>query len=64
MAADFVTNAQISVPLKTNLTADVDLGGLKFSYNGGIFYEPTDVFMPIKLPAPWPGTSNSTGANL
>lgn len=62
--ADFVTNAQISVPLKTNLTADVDLGGLKFSYNGGIFYEPTDVFMPIKLPPPWPGTTPAGGGRL
>jgi hypothetical protein len=62
--SDFVTNAQISVPLKTNLTADADLGGLKFSYEHGVFYEPQDTFMPIKLPPKWPGTTNNPGGSL
>lgn len=62
--SDFVTNAQISVPLYTGLSADVDLGGLKFNYQHGIFYEVSSTFIPIKLPPPWPANTPSTGGAL
>lgn len=55
--ADYVTNAQISVPLHVpGLRADVDLGGLKFSYQHGIFYEVGATQLPITMPPPWPTT--------
>lgn len=38
---DFVANCPISVPLRLqNVGADVDLGGVKFSYRHGMFYTP------------------------
>lgn len=52
--ADYVTNAQISVPLHdSRLQADVDLGGLKFSYQFGMFYDVSANFLPITLPPPF-----------
>jgi hypothetical protein len=55
--ADYVANTQISVPIAdTRLKADVDLNGLKFSYQYGIFYEVSSTFLPITLPPPWDTT--------
>lgn len=62
--ADYITNAQISVPLYTGLKPDVDLGGLQFSYQHGIFYDTTASFLPITLPPPWPGTTPTPGGGL
>lgn len=55
--ADYVTNTQISVPLHVpGLKADADLGGLKFSYQHGIFFEVGGTQLPITLPPPMPTT--------
>lgn len=59
--ADYITNTNISVPLAdARLKADVDLGGLKFSYDYGVFYEVSDTPLPITLPPPWPTGQAST----
>lgn len=52
--ADFYANTQISVPIRDpRLKADVDLGGLKFSYQYGMFYEVSETYLPITMPPPW-----------
>jgi hypothetical protein len=59
--ADYYANTQITVPLHdSRLTPDVDLNGLQFNYNYGIFFQPTDTFIPITLPPPWPTTQGIT----
>lgn len=54
---DYVTDGPISAPLYIpGCKADVDLGGLKFSYQHGIFYTPSTgnmTTLPIKLPPPF-----------
>jgi len=48
---DYVADCPISVPLYVpNASADVDLGGLKFSYQLGLFYTPTAPTVPIQPP--------------
>jgi hypothetical protein len=52
--ADYVTNTEISRPLQDpRLQADVDLNGLKFSYQFGIFYEVTGTPLTLTMPPPW-----------
>jgi hypothetical protein len=51
--ADYITNTQISVPLNTGLKADVNLNGLMFSYEHGMFYQVTTQQIPITLPPPF-----------
>lgn len=51
--ANYFTNTTITQPIDTGLQADQDLGGLKFSYEHGIFYSPTTREVPITLPPAW-----------
>lgn len=52
--ANYVTNGEISGPIYLpEIYADVDLGGLKFSYQYGMFYTSTAEQIPIKLPPPF-----------
>lgn len=52
MAGDYVADCPISVPLLIpGAKADVDLGGLKFSYEYGLFYTPTASTLPIHPPS-------------
>jgi hypothetical protein len=52
--SDYVANGPISVPLYlTGVRADVDLGGLKFSYQVGMFYTPEVDVIPVTLPPPF-----------
>jgi hypothetical protein len=54
---DFIANTQISVPLSDpRLKADVDLNGLKFSYQFGMFYEASETYLPITMPPPFDTT--------
>lgn len=57
--ANYYTNTNISVPLYTGLTPDVDLGGLKFSYAQGMFYDMSAAQTPMDAPPP----SNPTLGN-
>lgn len=61
--ADYVTNTQISVPLQTGLQADVDLNGVKFSYEHGMFYDVIGEQLPIKLPPPFEVGQNPPNPN-
>lgn len=51
--ANYITNTQISVPLNTGLKADVNLNGLMFSYEHGVFYQVTTQQIPVTLPPPF-----------
>lgn len=49
--ADFFTNVPISMPLKiATAHADIDLNGMKFSYEIGMFFEPNSIVQPLRLP--------------
>lgn len=57
-AVNYVTNGEISTPLSLpNITADVDLGGMSFSYEIGMFYTGVSTMVPVKLPPPFEGYS-------
>jgi hypothetical protein len=49
-SVNYIATCPISVPLSTNLTADVDLNGMKFSYDHGIFYSPVSQHVTLQLP--------------
>lgn len=50
---DFIANTQISVPLQVQgVKPDVDLNGLKFSYEIGVFYDPAPTLITMTLPPP------------
>jgi len=54
--ANYAANGPITVPLNVPaLKPDVDLGGLKFSYEHGIFYSASVEPLPITLPPAWQG---------
>lgn len=54
MAEDYITNGPISVPLYIDtVSPDVDLNGFYFSYDIGMFFMPTTVQLPLKLPPPF-----------
>lgn len=54
--SDYVANGPISVPLYLpGVRPDVDLGGLKFSYEVGMFYTPESEVIAIRLPPPFEG---------
>lgn len=49
--ADWVSDGPISVPLHIkDLRPDVDLGGLKFSYDQGFFYDVQTEYKPLRMP--------------
>jgi len=51
--ADFASNVPISRPINTGWTADWDLGGgLKWSFDYGMFYAPQDDLIPLRKPSP------------
>lgn len=53
--ADWVSDGPISVPLHVEgLKPDVNLGGLKFSYEQGFFYVPETEYKPFRLPPEGP----------
>lgn len=50
---DYVSNVPISAPLYiATANPDVDLNGMKFSYDIGMFYVPNSVLQPLRLPPP------------
>lgn len=54
---DYVANTPISVPLHVNTArADVDLNGMKFSYDIGLFFTPHTVLQNLTPPPPYNGT--------
>lgn len=56
MAADYVSNCPISVPLiVATASADVDFNGVAFSYDIGVFFPTTTVLQPLTLPPPFHG---------
>lgn len=59
--AGYVANTQISQPLKTSLKADADLGGMKFSYQHGLFYEVTEPPTIIRMPLDYYAGKPATG---
>jgi len=60
--ANYYANGPISVPLNVaGLKPDVDLGGLKFSYDHGVFFDPVIETFPLQLPPMWPGGRIWTG---
>lgn len=58
--ASFVTNGDISVPLSVNLSPDIDLNGMKFSYKHGVFFSPVSQFVNITMPPPVNTTEKTT----
>jgi hypothetical protein len=52
--ANYVSNGEISGPIYlADLKPDGDLGGVKFSYQYGMFYLPVSQELPITLPPPY-----------
>lgn len=52
--SDYITDGPISVPLHiVGASPDVDLNGMKFSYDIGLFFTPVAAALPIKLPPPF-----------
>jgi hypothetical protein len=58
-STNYVATGPISVPLSVNLNPDVDLNGLKFSYQHGIFYSPVSQNVTLKLPPTLSATEQS-----
>lgn len=56
--SDYIADGPVSVPLVVpGIEADVNLGGLKFSYDLGMFYTPETEMLPIRLPPPFEGNA-------
>ena len=54
--AEWVADCTVSQPLHLpGIKPEVDMGGLKFSSQIGIFYTPTSGVLPIKLPPSFEG---------
>lgn len=51
-SVNYIATGPISVPLSVNLSPDVDLNGMKFSYQHGIFYSPVSQNVTLQLPPP------------
>lgn len=50
--AEYASNTPISQPIKMDWTADWDVGGgLMWSYDNGLFFEPQGETLPIRIPA-------------
>lgn len=56
---NYVATGPISVPLSVNLKPDVDLNGMKFSYQHGIFFSPVSENINLTLPPPYDATEQS-----
>lgn len=56
---NFVATGPISTPLSVNLSPDVDLNGMKFSYEHGIFYSPVSQYVTLQLPPVMDATEQS-----
>ena len=51
MPDEYVANCQISMPIAIpNVTPEIDLNGVMFSYTQGLMYLPGDVDPPMRLP--------------
>lgn len=51
--SDFASNCPISRPIKVDWKAGWDLGGMSWSYQYGMFYQPAgDNLVPIRPPSP------------
>lgn len=60
--SNYYTNGQITTPLNVaSLNPDVDLNGLKFSYEHGVFFSPVIKKFPLTMPPTWPGGQIWTG---
>ncbi len=52
MPADWISNGPISTPIHIpDMEPDIDLNGMKFNYDIGVFFTPSDE-MPITLKLP------------
>ena len=53
--ADWVSNGPISTPiLLPDIEPDTDFNGVKFNYNIGVFFVPSDeMVLPLTLPPLW-----------
>jgi hypothetical protein len=50
--SNYVSNTPISQPISlNNVTADVDLNGVMFSFQIGLIYAPQQDFSPLTAPA-------------
>lgn len=58
---NYVATVQISHPINTNLKEDVNLNGVSFSYEHGLFYVPSEEIFPVQLPPPWQPGMVATG---
>ena len=51
---DYVSNTPISAPIQvSNAKVDVDLNGMKFSYDIGFFFTDIPTQLPLRLPPPY-----------
>lgn len=58
MSRDFITNTPISGPISIpNISADVNLNGVSFNYDIGMFYADNPVPVQFTLPPPFSGAS-------
>lgn len=49
--ADYVSSCPISWPVKLDWKPTWDMGGMLWSYQHGMFYEPDSLLQNIKLPS-------------
>lgn len=50
--SDYASNTPISQPVKLDWSPDWDVGGgLMWSYDNGLFFEPQGETLPIRIPA-------------
>ncbi|AAN16787.1 hypothetical protein Cali_129 [Mycobacterium phage Cali] len=50
--ADYASDCPISRPVDPGWTSDWDLGGMQWSYDYGMFYQPSpDELLPLRKPA-------------
>lgn len=56
---NYVATGPVSVPLSVNLKPDIDLNGMKFSYQHGIFFSPVSQALNLTLPPPLNATEQT-----
>ena len=50
--SEYASNTPVSRPVNPGWTVDWDLGGMQWSYEHGMFYDPADEFVPLRKPSP------------
>lgn len=53
--SEFASNCPISRPRKLTWKSIWDIGGMSWSHEYGMFYEPADEMVPIRPPSPRSG---------